>query len=577
MRKLLVILLLGFCQQLLAQTYITNVSVADVVNKKWLPGQTVVIRDGKIEAVQSAKKLNIPAGANTVDGTGKFLVPGLVDAHIHFFQNGGLYTRPDAIDLRKFFPYEKEMELAHGDMEDKLRSYLRAGITTVMDVGSSYYFLRAREAFRQRDSLPELFITGPLATTYEPPVYKGLKEDEPFNLVKSEEEGIKMVQQQLPLRPDFIKIWYIAGADGLSVEASARKNLPIVKAVIEEAHRHGLKVGVHATEQITAQLAVENGADFLVHGVEDQIVSTEFVQLLKKNKTIVCPTLVVAGNYNKVFAQEIQFTPYELLMGDARQIGTLMDLRHLSDSLLTGRYKRAVSTARARESLRKDDSIRMANLKILADAGVLIATGTDAGNIGTIHAASYLSELQTMRQSGMSNWQILQASTLNGAKVLGREKEFGTISPGSRANLLLLDANPIDSLENITRLNRIIINGHWIDPDSLANNSPENLAQRQLNAYNQRDIDAFVEPYAEDVEVYDFPNKLLFRGRETMRREYAGMFKNTPDLHCELKNRIVQGNMVIDHERVRFGKNIVEAVAIYLIENGRISKVYFMQ
>ena len=94
--------------------------------------------------VQPAKKLNIPAGAKTVDGTGKFLVPGLVDAHIHFFQNGGLYTRPDAIDLRKFFPYEKEMELAHHDMEEKLRSYLRAGITTVMDVGSSSATVQTR-------------------------------------------------------------------------------------------------------------------------------------------------------------------------------------------------------------------------------------------------------------------------------------------------------------------------------------------------------------------------------------------------------------------------------------------------
>ena len=99
----------------------------------------------------------------------------------------------------------------------------------------------------------------------------------------------------------------------------------------------------------------------------------------------------------------------------------------------------------------------------------------------------------------------------------------------------------------------------------------------QLNAYNARDIDAFLEPYAEDVEIYEFPEKLRYKGKETMRKQYGGMFEQTKNLHCELVNRIVTGNTVIDHERVTYGgdKSPVQAVAIYKIENGKIKRVYF--
>jgi hypothetical protein len=98
-----------------------------------------------------------------------------------------------------------------------------------------------------------------------------------------------------------------------------------------------------------------------------------------------------------------------------------------------------------------------------------------------------------------------------------------------------------------------------------------------LNGYNFRNIEAFLEPYAEDVEVYQYPNTLQYKGKETMRKNYMQMFTMVPNLHCELISRMVQGNVVIDKERVQVGKNIVEAIAIYHIENGKIAKVYFIR
>jgi imidazolonepropionase-like amidohydrolase len=573
----LAIALLTSFSSLFAQTYITNVTIADVEQKKLVPNQTVVITDDLISDIQKSKKIQIPKNANIINGNGKYLIPGLVDAHIHFFQNGGLYTRPDVIDLRKYMSYEEEMTYAKQDMENKLRRYLKNGITTVIDVGSTLYYLKERKKYTDKAFSPSIFITGPLLTTYQPEVFSNLGENEPFMLTENIEDGINGVQKQLPYQTDFIKIWYIAGADGLSIEESARKNLPIVKAIIDEAHKHNLKVAVHATQRITAQLAVENGADFLVHSIDDEILKDAFVKLMKKNKTILSPTLTVSSGYMNTFGQKLEMSEYELKKSDPYQMGTLLDLKHISDSALAENLKKYANSASVISAANLEDSICKANLKILSDAGVLIATGTDAGNIGTLHTSSYLDELLAMQDSGMNSWQILQASTINGAKIFNTEKEFGSVTKGKLANLVLLDANPIEEVENLTKVNLVINKGVVFNPDEMLQDTPEDLAQRQLNAYNFRNIDAFLEPYHDEVEVYDFPDKLIYKGKEAMRIGYTQMFENVSNLHCELVNRIVEGNVVIDQELVQYGEEMIKATAIYHIEEGKIKKVYFVR
>jgi hypothetical protein len=107
---------------------------------------------------------------------------------------------------------------------------------------------------------------------------------------------------------------------------------------------------------------------------------------------------------------------------------------------------------------------------------------------------------------------------------------------------------------------------------------PEKLAQEQLDAYNKRDIEAFLKPYADSVAVYNFPNSLAYKGKETMRKEYAEMFASMQDLHCTLKSRVVVGNTVIDEESVIFNKKDppLHAVAIYTIKNNKIVAVHFI-
>ena len=105
------------------------------------------------------------------------------------------------------------------------------------------------------------------------------------------------------------------------------------------------------------------------------------------------------------------------------------------------------------------------------------------------------------------------------------------------------------------------------------------LAQEQLDAYNNRNIEAFLKPYSDDVKVYAFPDQLLYEGKAKMREEYTAMFNQLPDLNCKLVNRMVLNNKVIDHEEVVIMKSQpkIYAIAVYTITDGKISEVRFMQ
>ncbi len=106
----------------------------------------------------------------------------------------------------------------------------------------------------------------------------------------------------------------------------------------------------------------------------------------------------------------------------------------------------------------------------------------------------------------------------------------------------------------------------------------EKLVQEQLDAYNKRDIEAFLKPYSDTVKVYYFPNQFAYQGKEQMRKQYADMFKKAVDLYCTLKSRMVLGNKVIDEESVIFDKNkpAAHAAAIYTIAGDKIVAVHFV-
>lgn len=547
---------------------ISKVNVINVLTGKVEADQTIVIENDRITAAGPSKKIKTPVNATTIDGAGKYLMPGMTDAHIHFFQSGGLYTRPDGVNLNRLYPYEKDQQWIKDNLYGLMARYLASGITTVIDVGGPLGNYTIRDSVNARITAPTAFVTGPLVSTYLPPNLD--KKDPPIVKVTTAEEARELVKKQLPYKPDFIKIWYI-----VLPNQQAESTLPIVQATIEESHANGLKVAVHATQYETAKLAVKAGADILVHSIDDQVLDNELLQLLKSKQTVYIPTLIVAQNYNRTFTQQFNFTAHDFKYADPFMLGTLMDPQHFRKDQAPFDYKKMRNFLPVPD---KKDSTMLTNLKLAQEAGVLIVTGTDAGNIGTHHAASYYDELLVMKQAGLSNADIIRAATINVAKGFGKDKDYGSITPGKIADLLLLDKNPLQDLTILSNIHTVIHRGVPLQPGQLLPVSPEILAQQQLNAYNARDIEAFLEPYSDSVRIYSFPNKLMMQGKKAMRANYSSMFTNIKELHCELVNRIVQGNTVIDQERVTgFGNKPLSAIAIYKIVNDKIAEVYFIQ
>ncbi len=570
---LIIIYVIAVPQQLFAQLYITHAQLVDVEKQKVYKDYTVEIKDGKIGRISPSSSFALPEAAKEINANGKWLIPGLVDAHIHLFQSGGVYTRPDAIDLRKYVPLDQEVQWAWENMQDQLRRYLARGITTVIDDGATFHLLQQKQQLQDDPGFPRVLMAGPLLSTgYMPLAFGSLDSmDAPFIEVNSKEEITAALQKQYAYQPDFIKIWYIIRSQDPAEDA--RKYYPLLEAAITEAHRNQLKVAVHVPELAAARMAVQAGADHLVHSIDDAIIDPEFLQLLKKNKVVVCPTLSVRGGYIQTQLQQYKAQKDDLVYGNPYQLGTLLDYNYFEDTLLTRMYS---NRARSRVSFFSErDSISRINLKALLAAGIPIAAGTDAGNIGTLHAASYSKELNCMQEAGMNNWQILTAATLNGAQVLGKANEFGSIQTGKSADMLLLDADPVSDINNLKSIHLIINKGKPCLPDTLIPASPEQLVQQQLNAYNAYDLEQFLARYAEDVKVFNFPNELILEGKEAMRKQYD-FLNNSPGLHAKVVQRTVLNNTVIDHERATFpGRPAIEVIAMYIIKEGKIAEVYF--
>ena len=145
------------------------------------------------------------------------------------------------------------------------------------------------------------------------------------------------------------------------------------------------------------------------------------------------------------------------------------------------------------------------------------------------------------------------------------------------ADLLLLSKNPLEDLQGLNAVEIIIKDGKLLPASEIINETPEQIVQRQVNAYNARNIDAFVDTYADDIEIFNFPEVSSMKGKEMLRSQFTQMFEQVPNLYCEIKNRIVLGNKVVDREHVRFGESYSDVIAIYEVNDGKITKVTFLR
>jgi imidazolonepropionase-like amidohydrolase len=570
MNFVLITLLSLYVPSSLAQSSIKAFVGGTLVNTngtKPVENAVILVEGSRIVRVGSARDIQVPKDAEVINADGKWIIPGLIDSHIHFFQSGGLYTRPDIIDLRKYVPYvEGELAQIRERLPDTFARYLRSGITSVVDVGGPFWNFEVRELARKTKLAPRVAVAGPLISTYQPDALT--TEDPPIIKVNSIEEARALVRKQVEKKADLIKIWYIVRAG-----ERPEDHLPLVRATIEESHRNNTRVAVHATQLETAKAAVRAGADILVHSVYDREVDTEFIQLLKERDVIYTPTVIVTEGYKEVLSQRVKLTRIEHELANPYIVSTLFDLRKLPASAAPKRIEDRVKRTNSRIA------ISMKNLKILQDAGVTIAAGTDAGNIGTLHGPAIFREFELMAEAGLSPLQILTAATRNGAKLMGRSAELGTIEPEKLADFVLLNSDPLSDIGNTSDIYLVIKNGDVLEPQRIIEKTAEDIVQQQVNAYNARDIEAFLATYSPEIEIYDHPDRLRYSGLEEMRSRYQSFFERTPNLHVEIVGRIVLGNYVIDREKVTGlpSGRVIHAVAIYKVQNGLIQRVWFIR
>ncbi len=419
-----------------------------------VPNAFILIEGDRISAVGDQAAAISTKEAQVVDCKGKFILPGYIDTHVHFFQSGDIYTRPDAVDLTSVRPYKDELAWIERNLRDTFGRYIRCGITSVVDVGGPMSNFRMRKLAQSIAKAPRVAAAGPLISSVSRPQLD--LGDPPIVKIDTPEQGREMVRKLAPENPDYVKIWYI-----VNTENPVEKFQPIVRAVIEESHARKLRVAVHATELEAARVAVEEGADLLVHSVTDKLVDERFVQLLKERGTILTPTLVVFERYGRTFAGKLNLTPEEKAWGNPEVIASL-DVTKLPADKRPDRIKTALEKPEVvLDRIRQTYDIALKNLKTLQDAGITIAAGTDAGNIGTIHGPALFREFQLMKEAGLTPRQILQCATVHAAKAFGGETgaKIGAIAPGNFADLVILKSNPLDDISRASDIDGVIKNG----------------------------------------------------------------------------------------------------------------------
>jgi imidazolonepropionase-like amidohydrolase len=458
-------------------TVITNGTAIEPGTGKIMPNAAITIQGDRITSIVENSTQIPKKGDLVIDAKGKFILPGYIDTHVHFFQSGDLYTRPDGLDLNSIRPYKQETEWIRSHLDDPFARYLRCGITSVIDIGGPLWNFEMRKRANSTAKAPRVAAAGPLISSVSRPQLD--LGDPPIVKIDTPEQGREMVHKLAAQKPDYIKIWYIvppaqpgssaAPAAGQSDVERAAIFRPVVHAVIDESHKLKLRVAVHATELEAARASAEEGADLLVHSVNDKLVDDAFVKLLKDKGTILTPTLVVFERYGRTFANKLELTPEEKAWGNPEVIASL-DVTKIPEDKRPDRLKKAMENPQPiLDSIQKTYDVALKNLKTLEDAGITIATGTDAGNIGTIHGPAIFREFQLMKQAGLTPMQILKCTTANAAKAFGGETgaKIGSLTLGNFADLVILKSNPVEDIKNASDIDTVIKGGVAYQADTI--------------------------------------------------------------------------------------------------------------
>lgn len=414
------------------------------------PDSVIVVRDGKVACIGGARECPLPDGIDRVDLKGRFIVPGIVDAHVHFSQSGWADGRPDSLDVREQHPYAVASADLESHPERLFRSYLCSGVTAVYDVGGYPWTVSMAERMQGATDAPRIAAVGPLLSTRDH--WLNLPATRQFIFLKDEAAAREGVRYLAVTGAHAVKVWYIVSPD-LPVATTA----PAVLAAGDEARRLGLPLIVHATGLAEAKVALRAGAALLVHSVGDLPVDDEFIALAKRSGIIYCPTLTVSSGYARMY--EAATAGRAPVVDDPNACVDPSTRALVAETARYASKANPAATSRMARRLAERQPIEAANLKRLSAAGVTIAMGTDAGNPLTLHGPAIFPEMEAMQAAGLSPTEVLTASTTGGARAMGIEKESGTLEKGKAADLVVIDADPTLDVRNLRRTHAVMRGG----------------------------------------------------------------------------------------------------------------------
>ncbi len=529
-----------------------------------VPASVVLVEGDRIAAAGPFGAVPIPAGVRVVNVAGRWLTPGLVDPHIHFFQSGGLYTRPDIVDLRTLRAYADEASWVTAHWEDVFRRYVASGVTAVVDVGGPFSNFVVRAFRDQVPVAPRVAVAGPLISTVSRPQLD--VGDPPIIRAADAAEARAMVARQLERSPDLIKIWYIVPKDG-----DPRENLPLARAIIDAAHAGGVRVAVHATQLEAARAVVEAGADILVHSIDDAPVDDAFIALLKEKGTVITSTLVVYEGYGEILTGTPNLTAVEARLVNPAVLNSWDELA----AAPAGTIDPAAMQAR-KEKMRARIPMMQANLKVLWDAGVVVAAGTDAGNIGTIHGPAMHRELELLAEAGLTPGEVLVAATRHAAQIFAPAPDFGTVAAGKLADFLILDADPLADVRALRRIHRVVLGGQLLDPDAVAPQDVATVFRRMHAAFAARDLEGIMALFAPGYRDTPLSGRGSVRELQEVREDYAKVFDFAVPSTLEVRDSLVTGDFIVEVTRFtpKSGSTFPEVLLIGQVADGRIQNTW---
>lgn len=396
----------------------------------------VVVRGNRIEAAGPRASVTIPTDAQRVDAAGLFLIPGMMDLHVHLGATGGPGFRPG--------DYTPER------IRKNLDSYLYHGVTTVRSAGTERAEgFEIRNAQRAAPVTTRLFTAGRGFTGV-----RGHPSQEIGDIARqpaTPEDARAQVREITAQQADLIKIW-IDGKSEIRIKPET------VEAILDEAGRSGIPVHAHIRYyQDARHFFAKGGAGFL-HMIRDRKAADferEFLDEIKKRQTVFVPTLV-----RQELAWLYRDHPERL---DDEEVARLVSPETLAA------VREAAKKMPAPSALQKEEfALAMANSKALAEAGVAFAVGSDGGSQNDLHGLMTHRECELLQQAGLPPKEVLKAATRNGALALGKSSELGTIAPGKLADIVLLSANPLEDSRNLRKVLRVMLDGKWVDRGALS-------------------------------------------------------------------------------------------------------------